>query len=186
MLTFFVPFCLTFFLTNTVIAAYYGFRRSEVLGLKWSAIDFDNNTITVSHTVARVNLDGKPELIAKNRTKTKASFRTLPLIPHVKEVLLEAKARQKKNQKLCRKQYNREYLEYVCVDNMGNLIYPDRVSRGFPRSSRNWTCPTSASMISGTAAPACSWQTGSASRRFSCGSGTRTLRPPPTSTPTWT
>lgn len=114
-----------------VIAAYYGFRRSEVLGLKWSAIDFDNNTITVSHTVARVNLDGKPELIAKNRTKTKASFRTLPLIPHVKEVLLEAKARQKKNQKLCRKQYNREYLEYVCVDNMGNLIYPDRVSRGF-------------------------------------------------------
>lgn len=114
-----------------IIAAYYGFRRSEIIGLKWSAIDFENDTITVSHTVARIKLDGKTQVIAKNRTKTKSSFRTLPLIPHVKEVLLAAKERQKKNQKLCGKQYNREYLEYVCVDDMGNLIYPDRVSRVF-------------------------------------------------------
>lgn len=114
-----------------IIAAYYGFRRSEVLGLKWSAIDFDNNTITVSHTVARVKIDGELQLIAKNRTKTKSSFRSLPLIPHVKQILLQAKAQQKKNQKMCGKQYNRNYLEYVCVDDMGNLLYPDRVSHGF-------------------------------------------------------
>ena len=112
-----------------------------MIGLKWSAIDFDNDMITVSHTVARVKLDGKMQLIAKNRTKTKSSFRSLPLIPHVKKVLLEAKAQQKKNQKQCGKQYNPDYLEYVCVDDMGNLLYPDRVSHGFADTIKKLDMP---------------------------------------------
>ena len=33
------------------VASYYGLRRSEVLGLKWDAFDFDNKTITIKHTV---------------------------------------------------------------------------------------------------------------------------------------
>lgn len=41
------------------LAAFYGLRRSEVLGLKWNAIDFDANTITIRHTVTACNLDGK-------------------------------------------------------------------------------------------------------------------------------
>lgn len=124
-----------------MIAAYYGFRRSEVIGLKWSAIDFDNNMITVSHTVSRIKLDGKTQVVAKNRTKTKSSFRSLPLIPQVKQILLDAKKQQKKNQKLCGKQYNKEYLEYVCVDSMGDLIYPDRVNRGFAETIKKLDMP---------------------------------------------
>ena len=31
------------------LGAFYGLRRSEVLGLKWNAIDFQNNTITIKH-----------------------------------------------------------------------------------------------------------------------------------------
>ena len=38
--------------------AFYGLRRSEALGLKWDAIDFQNNTITIRHTVTSCNLDG--------------------------------------------------------------------------------------------------------------------------------
>ena len=29
------------------IAAYYGLRRSEIIGLKWSSIDFVHDTITI-------------------------------------------------------------------------------------------------------------------------------------------
>jgi len=29
----------------------YGLRRSEALGLQWSAIDFNRNTISIHHTV---------------------------------------------------------------------------------------------------------------------------------------
>jgi len=123
------------------LAAFYGFRRSEVLGLKWNAIDFKNNTITVSHTVSRVKIDGKTQLITKNRTKNKSSFRSLPLIPQVKKMLLQAKNCQKQNQKVCKKQYNMQFLEYICVDNMGNLLYPDRVSHGFSERIKKLDLP---------------------------------------------
>lgn len=33
-----------------LLAAFYGLRRSEVIGLKWDAIDFENNTIVIKHT----------------------------------------------------------------------------------------------------------------------------------------
>ncbi|WP_196809951.1 hypothetical protein [Anaerotruncus sp. G3(2012)] len=91
------------------LAAFYGFRRSEVLGLKWSAIDFKNNTITVSHTVSRAKIDRKTQLILKNRTKNKSSFRSLPLIPQVKRMLMRVRDKQKRNQKTCKKQYNTDF-----------------------------------------------------------------------------
>ena len=34
-----------------LLTVFYGFRRSEVLGLKWDAIDFVNKTITIKHVV---------------------------------------------------------------------------------------------------------------------------------------
>lgn len=34
-----------------MLAAYYGFRRSEVLGLRWSAIDFEHDLISINHKV---------------------------------------------------------------------------------------------------------------------------------------
>ena len=37
----------------------FGLRRSEVLGLTWSAIDFDNMTFTICNKVTRGIVDGK-------------------------------------------------------------------------------------------------------------------------------
>ena len=41
------------------IAAYYGLRRSEVLGLRWDAIDMERKTISISHKVIEAEVDGK-------------------------------------------------------------------------------------------------------------------------------
>ena len=71
---------------------FYGLRRSEVLGQKWCAIDFQNNTITIRRTVTSCNLDGKHVQIAQDTTKTKSSLRTLPLVPAFKEKLLAQKS----------------------------------------------------------------------------------------------
>ena len=71
------------------LGAFYGLRRSEVLGLKWNAIDFQNNTITIKHTVTSCNLDGKRVQVARDTTKTKSSLRTLPLVPAFRDKLLE-------------------------------------------------------------------------------------------------
>ena len=72
------------------LAAYYGQRRSEVLGLKWSAVDFENKTVSVNHKVVQ----NEKGVVGMDVMKTKSSYRTLPLIPQVEEVLLAEKEKQ--------------------------------------------------------------------------------------------
>ncbi len=119
------------------ITAFYGLRRSEVLGLKWNAIDFENNTITIKHTVVRTTVNGKTQLLTKDRTKNKTSYRTLPLIPEIVEILKKFKQIQDNNKTVCRKSYNSEYEEYLCVDNIGNLLKPDFITKHFKRLLKN-------------------------------------------------
>ena len=73
------------------IAAYYGLRRSEVLGLRWSAIDLERKTISISHKVIEAEVNGKFVPVGEDVLKTKSSFRTLPLIPAVEKLILAEK-----------------------------------------------------------------------------------------------
>lgn len=110
-----------------LLVAYYGLRRSEVLGIKWSAIDFNENKITIRHK--GVEKDGK--VVGYDELKTQSSYRTLPLLTNIKEELLLEKARQEKMRKLFGKGYNADYLEYVCVDAIGRLYAPKYISTHF-------------------------------------------------------
>ena len=115
------------------LGAFYGLRRSEALGLKWSAIDFQNNTITIRHTVTTCLLDGKCVQVAQDTTKTKSSMRTLPLVPSFKEKLLSHKKQQEEYRRVCGRSYDKRYLDYVCVDEMGTLISPHYLTAAFPK-----------------------------------------------------
>ena len=101
------------------------------IGLKWSAFDFNHNCFSIRHTVTTCNVKGERVTIKKDKAKNKSSLRTYPLIPFLKERLLEAKKQQEENRKLCGRAYNKEYLGYVCVDVIGNLIKPNYVSSTF-------------------------------------------------------
>ena len=116
-----------------LFGAFYGLRRSEAIGLKWDAIDFDQNIITIRHTVTSCDLDGKRVLVASDTTKTKSSMRTLPLVPFMRERLLTLKEEQQENRRLCGRSYIKEYLEYVCVNEIGDLIKPHYVTESFPK-----------------------------------------------------
>lgn len=116
-----------------VLAAFYGFRRSEIVGLKWDAFNFVENTITIKHTLTCCTLDGKKTLVAADTTKTKSSLRTLPLVPQFREMLLERFDYQQECKRVCGKCYNKEYLDYVCVDEMGNLLNPDYITQSFSK-----------------------------------------------------
>ncbi len=111
--------------------AFYGMRRSEAIGLKWDAIGFEKNTLTIQHTVTSCEVDGKRVLIASDTTKTKSSRRTLPLVRFVRERLLDLKAEQDNNRRVFGKCYNKEYIDYVCVSSIGNLILPHYVTDNF-------------------------------------------------------
>ena len=104
---------------DILFGAFYGLRRSEAIGLKWDAIDFDQNTITIRHTVTSCDLDGKRVLVASDTTKTKSSMRTLPLVPFMRERLLTLKEEQQENRRLCGRSYIKEYLN---DENKGDII----------------------------------------------------------------
>ncbi|MBR5220363.1 MAG: site-specific integrase [Clostridia bacterium] len=110
-----------------LLTAYYGLRRSEVLGIKWSAIDFTENMITIRHTVH----SGKDGPIGKDRLKTKSSYRTLPLLPMIREELLKHQQAHTELRRVMRKAYTTEYSEYVCVDALGQLYDPDFITTHF-------------------------------------------------------
>lgn len=116
-----------------LFGAFYGLRRGEALGLKWDAIDFENDSITIRHTVTSVTLDGKVQLVAADTTKTKSSLRTLPLVPFVKERLLLLKKEQENNRRLCGRSYHKQFAGYVCINEMGDLIKPHYVTEQFPK-----------------------------------------------------
>ena len=108
------------------VTLYYGLRRSEALGLKWSAIDFENSKLKINHTVVKhVSIE------YKNKTKTDSSKRSLDLLDDVKGVLLRLKERQAKDQKL----FGREYMksDYIFKWQDGRLYRPDYVTRSFQR-----------------------------------------------------
>lgn len=117
------------------IAINYGLRRSEILGLKWSAIDFDKNTIIVNHT-AVANVGG---VIYDDTTKTKASLRTLPLTDNVKKYLLELKTHQENMAMLMGDYYHKS--EYICCYDDGREIRPDYVTHKFSKILENSDLP---------------------------------------------
>ena len=110
------------------LTAFYGLRRSEVLGIKWSAIDFDNKTITISHKVVTVTDENKN---SKTKTKNKSSYRTLPLFKEIEELLLYTRKMQEYYMSIFKESYNKQFKDFVCVDEMGNLRKPDYVSHKF-------------------------------------------------------
>ena len=102
------------------------------MGLKWDAIDFERKTITIRHTVTEAMVDGKMGLIKADSTKTKSSFRTLPLVAPFEQILLRMKAEQEKNRKLCGNCYCQDYLDYIYVNEIGELVKPGYLTAHVP------------------------------------------------------
>lgn len=113
------------------LASFYGLRRSEVLGLKWDAFDFENKTITIKHKAIQGKKDNKIVVILKDKTKNQSSYRTLPLVDEIIVLLKEQQKQIDENKKLCGNSYNKKYLDYVCVDSVGKIFRPEYVTDHF-------------------------------------------------------
>lgn len=106
------------------ITLYYGLRRSEVLGLRWDAIDFEHDTMIIKHVIVK-----NKTIEAKDRTKTKASRATYDLLPEVKELFMSILKQREYFKGICGAGYHDT--EYVfCWDN-GEPYRPDYITRAF-------------------------------------------------------
>lgn len=117
-----------------LLTVYYGLRRSEVLGLRWSSVDFINNVISIEHKVVRTSdEDGKITISKEDNLKSRSSYRSLPLLSDLARFLQELKAQQLANQALYPERYNVENADYVCLDKYGEIIKPDYVTHRFEK-----------------------------------------------------
>lgn len=108
------------------LAIVFGLRRSEVLGLTWSAVDFENMTLTVCNKVTRGVVDGKVTEIESDTLKSETSNRTFMMNEAVRNYLENVRKQQE--------QYARrtdKYIDYVCVNEIGDRIKPDYITHKF-------------------------------------------------------
>lgn len=120
--------------TPVKLAAWYGMRRGEIAGLKWKYIDFERNQFEIRGVITdRGDKSQTENLQYLDETKTASSQRTLPLFPEAKAYLLRLKEWQEYNKKMCGRNYNTKWEEFVCVDTQGNLIQPEYISWTFPK-----------------------------------------------------
>lgn len=107
-------------------ALFYGLRRSEILGLRWGAIDFEQNLLDINHTVHFIQVDGKYELVERDELKRKASSRRFPLVAQARERLIVDKERRYGDAPPVPE-------DYICVDEAGRLLRPNYLSQSFKK-----------------------------------------------------
>jgi integrase len=104
-----------------------GLRRSELLGLRWQDIDFENNLIHINQAVTETN-----GVLLCGKTKSEYSMRTLPMDGELKEALQSIpregtryKGKGKHRVSVTVKN------EYVISDINGNAMRPSNWERRF-------------------------------------------------------
>ena len=110
-----------------LLTAFYGLRRSEVLGLKWSAIDFVEKKITINHVVTDNPADYSNPL-RLDRTKNSTSYRTLPLVEGIEKELVNWAKWQQSNRKDYGKEYYEDDNEYLFTMEDGHLMKPTYIT----------------------------------------------------------
>ena len=108
-----------------LLTVFYGLRRSEVLGLKWDAISFENGTIAISHTVVQVT----KTIHRKDSTKNDSSNDIVPLPDMIMSELKKWKEKQAEHRRLQPNDYIDE--GYVCTQVDGSLMKPSYISQHF-------------------------------------------------------
>lgn len=111
------------------VGAYYGLRRSEILGLKWSAIDFNKRTVTIRNTIVRTKT-----VLEAEETKTKESYRTLLLFDNAEKCFQHLKNEQIDYQNYFGDTYQNTG-GYVFTHEDGRCYDPDWLSKQFKKAT---------------------------------------------------
>ena len=113
-----------------VLSVFYGLRRSEVLGLQWGSVDFENKSITIQHTRIYGDSDGTDAVIERDILKRKSSYRTLPIPETVWTLLYNLKTVR----------YGKAPAPndvYVCLNREGEPVAPNYFTQCFKQFLRD-------------------------------------------------
>ncbi len=135
---------LNLFASSTVyvpvlLCVIYGFRRSEVCGLKWHNIDFEKGTIHICETLQQSTKALTGDSNYTDDTKTDSSNRTLPITSKARELLIRQKKIQTENKEFLGSGYIET--DYVCTLSNGKEITPNYLSKQFHKVIENSDLP---------------------------------------------
>ena len=114
-----------------LLAGAMGLRRSEALGVRWSRIDWEKRTVLLDTKIVEYRENGTKKVEPVEEMKNKSSRRTLPLPDPVVEMLQVQKEHREVYRKMFQGSYNAQYLDYVCVNQLGELLRPSYVTDHF-------------------------------------------------------
>ncbi len=106
------------------LTLFFGLRWEEILGLKWSAIDFKNQTMRIDHTVTK-----GLTITRANTTKTVSSAREYPLTDEQIEMFRQLRKKERTNKRLCGNGYFDS--DYIFKHADGTFYYPDYPTKAF-------------------------------------------------------
>lgn len=101
-----------------------GMRVGEVTGLTWSDIDFDEDFISINHTLIQLvgaGNGGKKYGYAINTPKTVTGIRTIPMLPKVRDAFIREREYQKRMGLTCN----------VSVDGYTDFVFLSRTGRPY-------------------------------------------------------
>jgi len=116
------------------LACWFGLRRGEALGLRWKDIDFEEMTLSVRGVLTDKGEKSHSEnLKYRDEAKTASSIRTFPLPAEAANYLKRLKEKQAENRLLAGSFYSLAWADFVCVDDIGQILSPAYVSEAFAK-----------------------------------------------------
>ena len=118
----------------TYIDAYYGLRRSEIIGLREQVFDFENDNFIINHVaIQNDGKNNKEKVYFKDKTKSKKGYRSFPLFPGIKRMILKKLERIEECKKIFGNSYNHKYDGYIFVHDNGDIIQPNYFTKRFDK-----------------------------------------------------
>ncbi len=114
---------------------YYGLRRSEIMGLKWDAIDYEKHVIHIRHTVVR-----NKSICSTDQTKTSGSRRDLSLFPTAEKCLEKIRDQQEKDKAFYKNAYQNTEGYVFCWED-GHLYDPNYITGLFRKAMTKFGRP---------------------------------------------
>ena len=113
-----------------------GLRVGEAVGLRWDDVDFDNNTISVNHTLIYYNHAKGGCYFGINTPKTRAGERTIPMIESVREAILQEKEYQREAGIKCTARVD-GFTDFIFVNRFGNTQHQGTLNKALRRIIRD-------------------------------------------------
>ena len=109
-----------------------GCRVSEVVGLRWEDVHMDENYIEINHNMVYYQRDKGKCYFSVTSPKTTAGYRIIPMLPEVKQAILNEKKYQEEVGLTCQASID-GYTDFIFLNRNGFAHNPQTINRTIKR-----------------------------------------------------